>query len=263
MTARTAKRMTIEEIKKALLDAGIENAHGEAHILKEEFFGENLKKAVERRIKREPLQYIIGRWPFFREEYFVSPDCLIPRSDTEVLVEWLVKNLPQSASLLDLCTGSGCIAISTAKNRPDISATGADISEAALEIAKKNAAHNHLDVCRFIRADVCKPSEFTETFDCISANPPYITTDAMKTLEKELSYEPEIALHGGKDGMDFYRAIVKNFSQNLKKGGFFAFEFGYDQREAALSLADENGFGFFEIYDYGGNFRAAIFRKED
>lgn len=252
--------MTTEDIKKALADSGIENAHGEAYILKEEFSGEDLKKAVERRINREPLQYIIGKWPFFREEYFVSPDCLIPRSDTEVLVAWLVKNLPQGANMLDLCTGSGCIAISTAKSRPDVSVIGADISEGALEIAKKNATHNGA-ACEFVHADVTKPSKFTEMFDCISANPPYITSDAMKTLAPELSHEPRIALHGGEDGMDFYRAIVKNFDGNLKAGGFFAFEFGYDQRDAAKALAHEKQYKFSEIYDYGGNFRAAIFTK--
>lgn len=253
---------TIEKIKDELFAAGIENAAGEAHILYEEFRGDELENAVARRIKREPLQYIIGRWDFFREEYFVSPDCLIPRSDTEVLVEWLVKNLPRDAKLLDLCTGSGCIAISTAKNRPDIRAAGADISESALEIARKNALHNRVDTCSFIYADVCEKSSISEKFDCISANPPYITSAAMVTLAPELSHEPRIALHGGEDGMRFYRAIVKNFSDNLTGGGMFAFEFGYDQKEAAKALASENGFAFSEIYDYGGNFRAAIFTRD-
>jgi len=252
--------MTTEQIQNALAAAGIENAAGEAYILKEEFCGEALAKAVARRINREPLQYIIGRWPFFKEEYFVSPSCLIPRSDTEVLVEWLVKHLPQNAAFLDLCTGSGCIAISLQKNRPDTVGTAADISEDALEMARKNAAHNGVAVA-IVHADVTQPSPFATQFDCIVSNPPYITDAAMETLAPELAHEPRIALAGGKDGMDFYRAILENFAGNLKEEGCFAFELGYDQRDAIHALAAERGYGAQDIYDYGGNFRAAILTK--
>lgn len=253
--------MTIDEIRTALATAGIENALGEAYILKEEFSGALLEKAVARRIKREPLQYIIGKWPFFREEYFVSPACLIPRSDTEVLVEWLVKHLPAGARYLDLCTGSGCIAISLGKNRPDTVGIAADISEDALKMARKNAAHNHFERCSFVRADVTEESPFAEQFDCIVSNPPYITDAAMDTLAPELSHEPRIALCGGTDGMDFYRAILKNFAKNLRDGGCFAFELGYDQRQALHTLAGDGGYTVQDIYDYGGNFRAAILTK--
>ena len=253
--------MTINEIKAALESAGIDNADGEAYILKEEFDGDALETALARRINREPLQYIIGKWPFFREEYFVSPDCLIPRSDTEVLVERLVKHLPQGARFLDLCTGSGCIAISLAKNRPDTSGIGADISEDALKMAEKNAAHNRCGTCEFLRADVCQKSPFAEQFDCIVSNPPYITEAAMETLAPELAFEPRIALAGGEDGMDFYRAILQNFTANLKPDGCFAFELGYDQRDAIHALAEKHGFFAEDIYDYGGNFRAAILKR--
>lgn len=252
--------MTIDEIKNALRAAKIENADGEAYILKEEFSGEALKSAVMRRIKREPLQYIIGKWPFFREEYFVTPDCLIPRSDTEILVEWLVKHLPKGAHYLDLCTGSGCIAISLGKNRPDTVGVAADISADALTMAKKNAAHNHFAGCSFVRADVTEKSPFAEKFDCIVSNPPYITDAAMATLAPELAYEPRIALAGGVDGMHFYRAILQNFKDNLKPGGIFAFEMGYDQKAAIAALATAHGFAMEELYDYGGNFRAAILK---
>ena len=253
--------MTLSEIKDALRAAGIENYDGEAYILKEEFCGEELEKALSRRINREPLQYIIGKWPFFREEYFVSPACLIPRSDTEILVEYLVKHLPQNAHFLDLCTGSGCIAISTAKNRPDTHGKACDISRDALEMAFKNAAHNGVSAVEFFCADVTKPSALDEKFDCIVSNPPYIQTDVVDTLEAELMHEPRIALDGGDDGMDFYRAIVENFGTNLKSDGFFAFEMGYDQRDAAADLAKKYGFSFEEIYDYGGNFRVAVFKR--
>ncbi|MBQ8837645.1 MAG: peptide chain release factor N(5)-glutamine methyltransferase [Clostridia bacterium] len=253
--------MTVSEIKNALRGAGIENFDGEAYILNEEFCGEELEKAVARRIKREPLQYIIGKWEFFREEYFVSPACLIPRSDTEILVEWLVKNLPENANFLDLCTGSGCIAVSTAKNRPDTRGKACDISTDALEIAKKNAAHNGVSTVEFFRADVTKSSPLDERFDCIVSNPPYIRTNVVDTLETELSYEPRIALDGGEDGMDFYHAIVENFEKNLAPHGVFAFEMGYDQKSDAAALAQKHGFKFTAINDYGGNFRVAVLEK--
>ena len=253
--------MTLAEVKNALFAAGIENFAGEARILLEEFGDEaSLRTAVERRCAREPLQYILGKWAFFREEYFVSPDCLIPRADTEVLVEHLVKTLPKGARILDLCTGSGCIAISLLKNRPDCTGMAADISEGALALAKKNAAHNGVEL-PLLHADVTKPSTIRDTFDCIVSNPPYIRTAVVDTLEAEVLCEPRIALDGGEDGMDFYRAIVRNFAKNLKVGGCFAFEFGYDQKADAAALAAAEDLAFFEIYDYGGNFRAAILQK--
>ena len=250
--------MTLTEIENALRNAGIDNYRGEAYILKEEFCGAELENALARRINREPLQYIIGKWDFFKEEYFVSPDCLISRNDTEVLVEWLVKNLPQGARFPALCTGSVCIAASTAKNRPDITANASDISEGAPAPAKINSAHNGVSSVEFFLADVTKKGEVDTEFDCIVSNPPYIKSAVVDTLEKELFHEPRIALDGGEDGMDFYRAIVENFGANLKKGGFFAFEMGYDQRGEAETLASEHGLKFTAIYDYGGNFRVAI-----
>ena len=253
--------MTIDEIKAALADAGVENCYGEARILCEEFSGEALENAVARRINREPLQYIIGRWPFYREEYFVSPACLIPRSDTEILVDHLVKNLKHGARFLDLCTGSGCIAISLAKNRPDISGCAADISDDALEIARKNASHNGVAI-DFFHTDVKKNANMTEKFDCIVSNPPYIASDVVDTLDAELFKEPRIALDGGEDGMDFYRAIVENYKHLLSDDGFFAFEFGYDQKASAAALASQHGFKFTAINDYGGNFRVAIMEKQ-
>ena len=253
--------MTIDEIKAALADAGIENCYGEARILCEEFSGEALENAVARRINREPLQYIIGRWPFYREEYFVSPACLIPRSDTEILVDHLVKNLKRGARFLDLCTGSGCIAISLAKNRPDVSGCAADISDGALEIARKNALHNGVAV-EFFHTDVKRTANMTEKFDCIVSNPPYIASDVVDTLDAELFKEPRIALDGGEDGMDFYRAIVENYKHLLSDDGFFAFEFGYDQKASAAALASRHGFKFTAINDYGGNFRVAIMEKQ-
>ena len=251
--------MTHSEVEKALKEGGIEEFRTEVRILCEEFSGDALENALARRINREPLQYIIGRWEFYREEYFVSPACLIPRSDTEILVEYLVKNLPQNASFIDLCTGSGCIAISTVKNRPDTCGMACDISEDALALAKKNASHNGVEI-DFFTADVTKPSAIDKKFDCIVSNPPYIPSAVVDTLEEELFHEPRIALDGGDDGMDFYHSIVENYKGNLKEGGFFAFEMGYDQRDAATALANKHGFDVTHINDYGGNFRVAILK---
>lgn len=256
------KKMTQSEVKAALAEAGIENCEGEARILCEEFSGEELENALARRIKREPLQYIIGKWYFYREEYFVSPACLIPRSDTEMLVEYLVKKLPRGARFLDLCTGSGCIAVSLAKNRADTSGKAADISDGALEIARKNALHNGVSTVEFFHTDVKNAPCLDERFDCIVSNPPYIESSVVDTLEAELFHEPRIALDGGSDGMDFYRAIVGNYKHLLTENGFFAFEFGYDQEKCAATLAKEHGFKFTAINDYGGNFRVAIMEKE-
>ncbi len=255
--------MTELALQNALRAAGIENFSGEARILLEEFGKDKdaLAEAVRRRLFHEPLQYILGKWQFFREEYFVSPDCLIPRSDTEVLVEYLVKNLPRGAHFLDLCTGSGCIAISLAKNRPDTRGKACDISDRALAIAVRNASHNRVATVEFFSADVRGKSCLDESFDCIVSNPPYIRTEVVDTLSAEVQKEPRIALDGGADGMDFYRAILRNYARNLRQGGIFALEFGYDQREDAAALAAAHGFAFSEIYDYGGNFRAAILKK--
>ena len=264
--------MTYAALKAALAAAGVENSAGEARILLTSLCGAaaadlpfcdfadadgRLADAVARRARHEPLQYILGKWPFYKEEYFVSPDCLIPRADTELLVETLVAALPRGARLLDLCTGSGCIAISTAKNRPDITALAADLSDGALRLATRNAAANGVTTVDFAKLDVTAPSPLDERFDCIVANPPYIRADVVPTLAPELACEPKMALDGGADGLDFYRAILTNFAENLKRGGAFLFEFGYDQAADAKTLAAAHGLDFAPLSDLGGRFRAA------
>lgn len=265
--------MTLAEIKATLRDAGIDNFSGEAHILIKEFChadaalpetdfeSPGLCDAVRRRAAREPLQYIIGKWGFYKEEYFVTPDCLIPRADTEVLVEALCRRVPASGRFLDLCTGSGCIAVSLANARPDLSGIAADLSASALKLAQKNALHNGVHTLSFLEMDVTKPGDFSERFDCICANPPYIRTAALTSLAPELAFEPRMALDGGADGLCFYRAILENFENNLLPGGFFAFELGFDQKADAAALAKRYGYSLDAIPDYGGNFRAAVFTK--
>ncbi len=264
--------MTYAALKAALRDAGVENFDGEARILLEEFASASaadllsgkdfadprLADALARRRAREPLQYILGKWTFYEEEYRVSPACLIPRADTELLVETLIRRLPRGARFLDLCTGSGCIAISTAKHRPDTTALAADLSDAALALADENAAQNGVSTVAFCKIDVTALSPLAERFDCIVSNPPYIRTDSLRALAPELSFEPRTALDGGDDGLLFYRAILENFAANRKDGGFFLFEFGFDQKDGAAALAERHGLSFTPLCDLGGNFRAAI-----
>lgn len=267
--------MTLNDIAKKLSAAGIENADGEALILAETFSGkskeelllerdaeigtEKLEAAIARRISREPLQHIIGKWYFWREEYKVSPDCLIPRADSEIIVDFATKNLPHGARFLDLCTGSGCLAISILASRPDLSATALDISERALELARYNAKHNGVsDRIGFIRADVMK-DELPDMgkFDAIVSNPPYIRTSEIDMLAPELSFEPRIALDGGADGLDFYKRILADFKKYLLPGGMFIFEIGHDEAEAikALGGADTKLFR-----DYSKNYRMAVIK---
>lgn len=263
--------MTYAALKRALAAVGVENAAGEARLLLLQLCGADdadlpfcdyadrsghLADAVARRGRHEPLQYILGKWQFYKEEYFVSPDCLIPRADTELLVDALIATLPRGAHLLDLCTGSGCIAISAKKNRPDLVVCGADLSADALALARQNAVTNGVKA-EFFNLDVTAPSPLCEHFDCIVANPPYIRTAVLASLAPELAYEPRIALNGGEDGLLFYRAILTNFAKNLKVGGAFLFEFGYDQQADAAALAAAHNLAFAPLFDLGGNFRAA------
>lgn len=189
-----------------------------------------LNDALNRRLNREPLQYIIGEWEFFGLRMFCGDGCLVPRPETELLADIAIKTIPRGGLLLDLCTGSGCLAVSILNNRPDVRAIAVDISEKALGYAQKNAQYHNIskDRLQFVCADLYnyKPSDFP---DMIISNPPYIKSDDIKTLSPELLYEPAIALDGGHDGLDFYKVIAKNIAKKyLKPQGYCAVEVGYD-----------------------------------
>lgn len=274
--------MTYNEICIALADAGIENDRGEAAMLichfcdinkaellsrrEEQFDSEELREAVRKRCSHYPLQYILGYWDFCGETYRVTEDTLIPRQDTEKLVELAVRMAPEQARILDLCTGSGCIAISTLAARPDCRAVAVDLFERTLEIAGENAEINGVgDRIGFLREDVLHP-EFMEqlgTFDCIVSNPPYIETKQLSLLDEELSYEPEAALDGGDDGLTFYRTIIGSYGAYLRKGGLMLLEIGWNQAKAVSAIAGEAGFRC-EVYkDYGGCDRVAYLSRPD
>ena len=257
--------MNEEQIRLQLEKAGIENARFEARQLVQGCTGAALPLAVEKRCGGYPLQYILGEWDFYRESYEVSEDCLIPRADTELLVEKAVATLPQGARFLDLCTGSGCVAISTLCARPDTTAIGIDLFEGTLSIAERNAVRNGVsDRLALLQADVLQepPKDLkNRSFAAILSNPPYIRADVMPTLQREVRYEPFAALCGGQDGLDFYRAILDKWTCLLCDGGVVLFEIGYDQKDALIALGKEKGLTVSVFTDLGGNDRVVLMQK--
>ena len=272
--------MTYNQICMLLSEAQIENNRAEAAMLichfcsvsKAELFSmhdydfdsEELAEAVRKRCSHYPLQYILGYWDFYHESYRVTEDTLIPRQDTEKLVDLAVKILPEGARFIDLCTGSGCVAISTLAARPDCTAVAVDLFPKTLEIARENAEHNGVgERLGFMQADVLDTSfmDRLSRFDCILSNPPYIESSVISSLSKELFFEPDAALDGGDDGLDFYRTIIGSYGKYLTDDGMMLLEIGYDQAKAIGALASENGYSC-EVYkDYGGNDRVAYLQK--
>ena len=219
-----------------------------------------LESAIERRKNREPLQYILGSVDFYRESYEVGPDCLIPRQDTEILVDFAVNNIPSGAKFLDLCTGSGCVAVSTLKNTENTSAVALDISEGALRIARKNAEKNGVyDRVEFVLGDALNFSSDNSYFAILS-NPPYIREEVYSELEPEIYFEPKIAFTAGDGGLEFYKKILSSYKKILDPCGFFAFEIGYDQGARLEEIAKANGMSCKIIKDYSGNDRVAVIR---
>ena len=267
--------MTYYEICARLSAVGIEEAAFEASVLLEHFCGVSaaslplrreedfstaaLSEAVARREQHEPLQYLIGVWGFCGQEYEVNRHTLIPRADTEVLVEEALRRIPRGGQFIDLCTGSGCIAVSTLCMRRDTRAYAVDLFGETLEVARRNAARNGVaDRLQFLQADVLQPLSLDERFDAILSNPPYIRTEVVKTLAPELAFEPSAALDGGEDGLIFYRAILSLHRKLLKPGGVILFEIGYDQGEDLRRLATAHGLDCRIVRDLGDCDRVAV-----
>lgn len=271
-------------LTNTLLEAGIgdrETCKYEAAILLEAFMGvrreslplcrdevftsEALENAVKKRCMHYPLQYLIGEWQFCTEIYTVTPACLIPRADTELLVETASELLPPNGRFIDLCTGSGCIAISLLSLRSDSTGAGVDLFDNTLSLAKHNAKRNGVSerIC-FLKADVLSPAfmEDLGSMDLIVSNPPYISTQTVDTLSPEVSYEPRVALDGGTDGLDFYRVLIREYPRYLSKGGKMIFEIGYDQGEAVSDLARAAGMRPVVKKDLGGNDRVVILSSD-
>ena len=222
---------------------------------------------VNRLLVGEPLAYVLGEWDFYGMKLTVNSNVLIPRDDTCAVTDLAIHQalfLDSNPRILDLCTGSGCIGLAIANRVKDAKVTLADVSRDALQVTKKNITAQKLSgrvAC--VQADALdKPSPFLGKFDLIVSNPPYITSDEMAQLPKSVAdFEPHLALHGGDDGLRFYRAIAKNFTAALKPGGYLCFEFGMGQGDAVCSILEENGFTILErSRDYNDRERAVLAR---
>ena len=221
--------------------------------------------AVTRLLKDEPLAYILGEWTFYGLDLHVDQNVLIPRDDTCALAELAMNRarfLDKDPRILDLCTGSGCIGIAIAHRVKDARVTLGDISPEALAVAKKNVMRHRLGgrvSCLHLNA-LESPPAYLGKFHMIVSNPPYITTEDMQTLDASVrEFEPHLALHGGDDGLVFYRGIVENFTSALRPGGYLAFEFGEGQGDDICNLLHQNGYTVLErVQDFGGTERAVL-----
>lgn len=278
--------MTVAEIYKSTVDelntAGVPEAEENARLLLEAYFGikridiltepgRNIDEAnyeafcasLERRKKREPIQHILGKTCFMGLDFKITPDALIPRPDTEILVEEVLRNLSDGSRILDLCTGSGCILISLLKFSNYCEGVGIDISEKALALARENAdtilgkrkgSGSDADgltgenaAIEFIQGDLFEPlrerNREDDRFDIIVSNPPYIKSDVIATLEPEVrDHEPMIALDGLNNGLYFYEKIIPQAAAFLAPGGMLFFEIGFDQGEDVSSLMKKQGY---------------------
>ena len=201
----------------------------------------NYFKAIKKLCNGIPIQHITNRQEFMKMTFFVDENVLIPRPDTEILVEEVIKIAKKinAKKILDLCTGSGAIAISLAKYIDKSNITAVDISSKALNVAKLNAKNNEVeDRITFVESDLFKNLK-KEKYDIIVSNPPYIKKEVLKKLDKEVQKEPKLALDGGYDGLDFYRKIINKAEEYLKFNGYLCFEIGYDQKEDVENLLKE------------------------
>ncbi len=217
---------------------------------------------VEKRATHYPLQYILGEWEFMSLPFKVNEDTLIPRADTEILCEEIINRFRyDTVSILDLCSGSGCIGISLAKYIKNSCVTLCDISEGAMEMAKKNAALNNVKAT-FLQCDLFDGLSVDLTFDIIVSNPPYIRKSDLPFLGRDVAFEPQNALDGGDDGLIFYREIAKNCKKNIKDGGTLAFECGYDQAQDVMKILELEGYKNIEpILDYQNIERVVVAQK--
>ncbi|MDD2928007.1 MAG: peptide chain release factor N(5)-glutamine methyltransferase [Candidatus Omnitrophica bacterium] len=224
-----------------------------------------ISSAFKRRIKAEPIQYILGRTEFMGLEFEVNEAVLIPRPETEILVATALGYARQEKSgrILDLCTGSGCIAVSLAKHSTNLEIDASDISVRALETAGENASAHGVEI-NLIRSDLFSALEYKE-YAMIVSNPPYIMSAEIGKLQPELSYEPALALDGGADGLDFYRRIIREAPDYLKSGGWLLLEIGFGQKPGLEKIF--LGSGRFEIAgiikDYNNLDRVVAARKAD
>ncbi len=230
--------MKLLEIKERLKKGGIEDYTFEAKLIFE--FAKDdteIEDIIQKRLTRYPLQYILGKWGFYKYSFKVGEGVLIPRSDTEILVEECCRYLKNTENpiVLDLCAGSGCIGLSLAKDFPQSKVNLVEKSSDALKYLNQNVEHLNVKNAAVIRGDIFLGDGSGE-YDLIVSNPPYIPPNEMEIISPETEFEPKTALLGGDDGLDFYRAIIKNYKQSLKVGGMLAFEVGINEYAAVSEL---------------------------
>lgn len=222
---------------------------------------EKVNDMVLRRLKGEPLQYIIGECEFMSLKFYTERGVLIPRSDTETLVEKILDFTDENKEykVLDICTGTGCIGISIANYRKKAEVKLLDISDIAINLAKRNIILNNVNDRVFAEKEDILKDYPKEKYDIIVSNPPYIESDVIDTLQVEVKdYEPHLALDGGKDGLIFYRRIADIAPKMLNVGGILAFEIGYNQGSKVLELMEKNFYNIQIIKDLCGNDRVVI-----
>ena len=209
-----------------------------------EYQSNNLTAIIKQRAIRYPLQYIFGEWSFYGREFYVGPGVLVPRADTETLVDVCLKYLEnkESPAVLDLCAGSGCIGITLVLEKAGAAVTLVEKFPEAARYAERNIKRLGADNVTLICGDVLNGAANDKNYDLIVSNPPYIPKNEMKTVSTEVHYEPETALLGGEDGLDFYRAIIAEYKKALKVGGMLAFEVGAGEAAAAEKLLENAGF---------------------
>lgn len=230
---------------------------------------QQMDAAIQRLLNGEPLPYVLGKWEFYGLELIVTPDVLIPRDDTCAVTALAIQQslfLDSKPRILDLCTGSGCIGLAIASRVKDAKVTLADLSQEALAVAKQNIVLHHMTGrVSCVKANALEePPAFLGKFDLIVSNPPYVTTREMLELPHSVAdYEPHMALHGGEDGLQFYRAIAAGYAKTLKPGGYLCFEFGMGQGDDVCAILEANGYTILErAKDYNDRERAAIARYD-
>lgn len=271
--------MTVSEITAILKNAGIEEATHESLLIMEHFSGksraylmadknfslssEEMEKAISKRCERYPLQYIFGTWEFCGLPFIVNENCLIPRPDTEVIVETAIKLLPKGGKVIDLCTGSGCILAATLKLSGNTNGVAVELYHETAEVARQNFSALGLYDVTVIEGDATTDLFSDDVkFDVITANPPYVTAEEMLSLEPELSTEPRHALTDEGDGLSILQKIIEIYRHHLAPAGAMILEHGYKQGNDIQKIAESFGMTYESISDYGGNIRGAVLKNK-